>query len=72
MHRIKALEVKGPSYVNQVNQISASSCLNYQTLNHVLEERPLLENSPVQNQDQINATFQRPRYDSYALTYIPG
>ena len=72
MHGIKALEVKGPSYVNQVNQISVSSCLNCQVPNHVLEEHPLLENSLVQNQVQINATFQRPRYDSYALTYIPG
>jgi len=28
MRRIEALEVKGHSYVNQVNQIFTSSCLN--------------------------------------------
>ena len=69
MHKIEALEVKGPSHVNQVNQISVYNCLNCQAPNHMLEECPLLENLLVQNQDQINATFQRPKNDPYASTY---
>jgi len=57
MHMIEALEVKGSSYVNQVNQISTSSCLNCQAPNHVLEECLLLGNTLVQNQDKINDVF---------------
>ena len=72
MRRIEALKVKGPSHVNQVNQIFAFSYLNCQVLNHVLEEYPLLEHPLVQNQDQINAIFQRVMNDPYASTYNLG
>ena len=68
MRRIEALDLKGPSHVNQVNQIFASSCLNCQTLNHHWEECPFLENLLVQNQDQINI-LQHSRNNPYASIY---
>ena len=71
--RLKALETKEPSPVNQVspNPFSTPGCTYCQAMNHVFEECPVFQ---VQQHFSklMNAAFSRPNNNPYAPTYNPG
>ena len=71
--RLKVLETKEPSSVNQLspNQFPTPGCTYCQAMNNVFEECPVL-NTQQMYPEPINAAFSRPQNDSYAQTYNHG
>ena len=71
MRRLEALEVKESS-TNQVQQIVSPTCNHCQASNHIFEECPLISNLISNNQEQLNAVFQKQINNPYGQTYNPG
>jgi len=71
--RLKVLETKEPSPVNQVrpNQFSTPGCIYCQAMNHMFDECPVFQAQQYYH-EPMNAAFSRPNNDSCAQTYNPG
>ena len=73
VRRLKVLETKEPSPVNQVNpnQIPTPGCTYCQAMNDVFEECPVFQAQQLLS-EPMNAAFSRPNNNPYAPTYNPG
>ena len=71
--RLKVLETKEPSPINQVkpNQFPSPGCTYCQAMNHVFEECPVFQ-AQQHFSEPMNAAFSRPKNNPYAPMYNPG